>query len=84
MQACSKAAKSVSTKQVVDKIFPLVKLCVRIGVENATHSSMLSLYSALLTDPEREVKAVACSDLGKLCTFVGATAFNPALLSLSA
>ena len=84
MQACSKAAKSVSTKQVVDKIFPLVKLCVRIGVEHATHSSMLSLYSALLTDLEREVKAVACSDLSKLCTFVGAAAFKPALLSLSA
>ena len=42
---------------------------------------MLSLYSALLTDPEREVKTVACSDLSKLCSFVGAAAFKPALLS---
>ena len=42
---------------------------------------MLSLYSALLTDPEREVKTVACADLSKLCDFVGAAAFKPALLS---
>ena len=42
--------------------------------------SMLTLFSALLTDPEREVKTVACSDLSKLCDFVGAEAFTPALL----
>ena len=56
------------------------QVCVRIGREDTVHRSMLTLFSALLTDPEREVKTVACSDLSKLCDFVGAEAFTPALL----
>lgn len=64
-------------KAVASVLYPV---CVRIGREDTVHRSMLTLFSALLTDPEREVKTVACSDLSKLCDFVGAEAFTPALL----